>query len=172
MLRGLLHPSEYKEILFQVSQQPKVTYGHERRESDIAREKLRARKKELREKIKKVQTLSEKGRDVKNMATAIKLLSKGALPSQEKSFGVNNKKTKILSNGGNSMRKMAGTIKTFSKESKCGQGKPLKGKTGSNARKHIILMIRVVNAFKEGLKSRKPSLEESVTFVPTPIGYK
>ena len=44
MLRGLLHPSEYKEILHQVSVQPSVTYGIEKRLSDIEREKLLARR--------------------------------------------------------------------------------------------------------------------------------
>lgn len=52
MLRGLLHPSEYKKILFQVSQQPKVTYGTEKSARDYAREAMEKRKKELKANIK------------------------------------------------------------------------------------------------------------------------
>ena len=75
MLRGLLHPSEYKEILFQISEQPIVTYGSELSTSAIARAKMRARDNELREKIRRAKTLADAGKGVMRMAASIKALS-------------------------------------------------------------------------------------------------
>ena len=60
MLRGLLHPSEYKKILFQVYQQPKVTYGTEKTKYSIAREAEANRMNELKEKIKAKKLSSQK----------------------------------------------------------------------------------------------------------------
>ena len=52
MLRGLLHPSEYKEILYQISQRPIVTYGEEKSMATVNHERQLNRISELKQKIK------------------------------------------------------------------------------------------------------------------------
>ena len=70
MLRGLLHPSEYKKILFQVSQQPKVTYGTEKSVAYLASQVQTNRINEMREKIKAKKLSSQKYERVAKLTKA------------------------------------------------------------------------------------------------------
>ena len=93
MLRGLLHPSEYKEILFQVSEEPKVTYGAEKSTASIARDNQMSRMSELKQKIKAKKTSvkslkstsdnSIKVTNAKHVITTIEELRKGVKEKQD-----------------------------------------------------------------------------------------
>ena len=69
MLRGLLHPSDYKEILFRVSSQPKVTYGEEKSSSYMARKQQEKRMSELKKKIQ-AKKISQKAGPASKFAMA------------------------------------------------------------------------------------------------------
>ena len=83
MLRGLLHPSDYKEILFRVSTEPKVTYGVEKSSNYMVRIQQEKRMAELKKKIRakkisqKVGTAS-KFAMAKDVITTVQALSYGA----------------------------------------------------------------------------------------------
>ena len=83
MLRGLLHPSDYKEILFRVSSQPKVTYGDEKCLKEQRRKLQEKRISELKKKIKAKKVsqkfgLQNKFAMAKDVITTVQALSTGA----------------------------------------------------------------------------------------------
>ena len=112
MLRGLLHPSDYKEILFRVSQQPKVTYGDEKSLSYMARKQQEIRLGELRKKIKAKKVSQKFGIQnklamAKDVITTVKTLSYGAKEKQSTSSAEGNLES-------NSFRKVKNVTKVVS----------------------------------------------------------
>ena len=182
MLRGLLHPSEYKEILFQVSQQPTVTYGQERRLSDIRKERLKQREEELREKIRNVKSLSESVSTVKKMAVAVRTMSKVAkeskeMPSEGNTISDKKRRARLILTvvqafkGGRKSQTTSDesksevqnvAVRTMPKVVKESKEIPSGGITVADKKRRARLILTAVQAFKSGRKSRNCTDESKI----------
>ena len=85
MLRGVLHPSEYKEILYQVAKEPEITYGTERRRSSIFRENLLEKSKKVREMIGTSKKLSEQAKEVQTLTKVVDAFGMGQVSEDSSS---------------------------------------------------------------------------------------
>ena len=141
MLRGLLHPSEYKEILFQVAQQPNVTYGHERRSSSLARERIRARDTKLREKIKTVKHLADEVNNVRKMTGAIQVLSQASEYGQKSTS-----KPKTLSDELRRIKLLATVVSAFKGN--------LKSQKSSDKSKNEVQSTDIMNNISEEIEEQ------------------